>query len=236
MVATKKDLEHFIHLGRYPDLFALKMNDPEKFEEHMHGMLELGNRQLNAGFNSKYIFNMSLTQFCELMLRIFYDWKGIPEQHFDPEEAEALKMLQEDNHPLQVFQGKAKAYDAQGNEITKEQFTTAQTVEDFIKGIMYSLRFGSQKDLVKYLMLDDEEGLNNLRSQNINALLKVQPALNFQKKMGIPLASRIKNTGFFELGSFPRSKVCHACSGDNIYEAGKHIFCRDCKGAYEVIS
>lgn len=230
-----KQTEHVIDLKRFPNLYAYKSNDPDKFQEHLQRNLELADRQIGSGHYSKYIFNLSLVQFTELMFRIFYDWKGIPEQHYDPEEAEQLKMLQEDNHPLQVFQGKVKAYDAQGNQITKEQFTTAETVEDFIKGALYALRFGSQKDMVKYLMLEDEEGLKDLKGHNIQQLLKIQPALKFQERMKTPLAKRVKNTGFFELGAFPESKVCHACSGDDIYKIDERVFCRQCYGSYKVV-
>jgi hypothetical protein len=240
---TRRGRDHFIiiklDLSKYPYLQHLAQSDKEQFVKIMQTYHDMAENAAMTNFDPDLIkrtFDMSWNDFVRLLHDVFFDYKGIVRQHHDPQEAKAMRILGIENHPLSVFLGESPAYDAKGEPITLQEYTTAEDITDFFQSMLYGLRYVSSRDLAHYLMLGEFDLINNLKMQNVEKLLDIQPALQFQKEHDIPIGKRLKGTGFFYIRkhNLVHTDLCPACKSRTLYQYENHIYCESCKAVAEV--
>ncbi|MDA2681053.1 hypothetical protein PDQ70_16450 [Bacillus cereus group sp. Bc011] len=217
-----------------PKLAKLYKEDSEEFKRVLLSIGKVASKHLDKNGKSKELFGMEFIDVAELFSNVFFDYKQILAHYPDSDMSEALAFLEHQNNPVSIYLGNSKAFDTYGNEISRSQFSSANNITSFFQQYLYSLRFCSMKDLANALILKDNDLYDAARFSNVAELVRVQPALQYQRKKDLPVGKFKEGTGFFDCGPITStSEDCAACGNLLIIEQ-EQAFCRNCLSCYEI--
>ncbi|MEB9381371.1 hypothetical protein P4J09_25540 [Bacillus cereus] len=215
-----------------PKLAKLYKEDSEEFKRVLLSIGKVASKHLDKNGKSKELFGMEFVDVAELFSNVFFDYKQILAHYPDSDMSEALAFLEHQNNPVSIYLGNSKAFDTYGNEISRSQFSSANNITSFFQQYLYSLRFCSMKDLANALILKDNDLYDAARFSNVAELVRVQPALQYQRKKDLPVGKFKEGTGFFDCGPITStSEECAACGNSLIIEQ-EQAFCRNCLSCY----
>jgi hypothetical protein len=216
---------------KYKNVTSLAKTNPDRFVYLYEEYIKLMDQHLQTDGFSQNVFKMEQLELFQLFSNVFFDWERILKRYPDKTQAELMKVFKERNHPLSVFLGKGTAYDKDGNRIDPSQFTSADSVKEFFQDMLYALRFVNQAELADYLTLKELDMVQQLKLQNVQELLKIQPALAYQKdETNIPIGKRLIG-GYFDCGSTSKEK-CPACKQAKLKILEDYNVCNTCFAGY----
>lgn len=217
-----------------PKLATLYKTDKEEFKKVLLSVGKVASKHLDDNGKSQELFGMEFIDVAELFAGVFFDYKQILAHYPDSDMSEALAFLEHQNNPVSIYLGKSKAFDTYGNEISRSQFSSANNITSFFQQYLYALRFCSMKELANALILKDNDLYDAARFSNVSELVRVQPALQYQRKKDLPVGKFKEGTGFFDCGQKTgASEECEACGNSLIIEQ-EQAFCRNCLAFYEI--
>lgn len=216
----------------YPALWILFQRDKQQFGALVRSLLKLADHAVDNGQDIaiKNAFNLSLDQFVTEILDAFMDYKGITSHHVNEQEAKSMEILKHDNNPLSLFNG-APAYNAKGDVIPTKDFLGVYNIKEWMQGLLYASRYVPHEELVKYMYLDDFDMLDQLKLQNVQQLIKMQPSLTYQKDHNIIVGKRIPGTAYFDLGEHTEA-IDKLIIGLDIIENGEYTYVPEILGGF----
>lgn len=210
-----------IDLESYPKLHDLYKKDQKEFVNLVRHVLENAFlfdeiRKKDAFFKwfeqydekSKKAFGIPAMQLTKEILEAFFDYKGIVAHHPNKEEAELLEVLEHENNPLSIFTNRTVVRDSEGREITKVEFLGKEmTFKDFLQGLLYASRYLNHAEYIKATAIGRYDLVEAQKQKQFMELMKIQPALEYQKLNGLVVGSRKEGTAFFDCGK-AESNIC----------------------------
>lgn len=182
----------------------------------------------------KNTYGLGFNAFLHQVQEVFLDHTSITEHHPDPAEGEVLASLKEENNPLYFITNPPK--DENGKPILPEnmEWVEGYNLKDFIHGLFYWSRYTDLASLARALYLGDFDLLNNLKMQNVQELLQIQPALKYQEANNILIGKLIQGTGYFDCGTTKEiiNYCCPACHSVELSEGEKDTSCLNCKAGF----
>ena len=192
-----------------------EMKENQEFFDFFHGYDE----------KSKEAFRLNTMDLVKSFLNAFFDYEGITAHHPNKEEAELLKYLDHENNPLSIFTGYTVVRDSEGKQITRQEFLGKDmSFTDFLQGLLYAARYLNHTEYVKATALSRYDLVEAMKHDRIIELMKIQPALEYQKLNNIVIGSRKEGTAFFDCGN----------SDTNICPLTKQEMLEDEKGYYSL--
>jgi hypothetical protein len=91
-------------------------------------------------------------------------------------------------------------------------------------------------ELSSYLFTNDHSLFDEEKHENIDKLISIRPALNYQRAIGILPGKLINGTGFFDCGDAKNTHQCTACKAQkHLLPLGTDIaVCTECKGGFHI--
>lgn len=230
-----------LDLDKYSHLQKMVADRPQEFKDLLQKTMSLLNRAEGKGWvDSSYKnFHYTFSSVVEAVVEALYDFDGLARQHHNPTEKEVLKIVGYLNNPLAVLGGNATPREVNGEAITLNEFSGQSDLDlkKWFQQLFYSARYLSHKDLIKYLLLGDFDLVEMERAGHIRELIRIQPALRFQKDHDIPIGTRINRTSFFLVGEGSLSdNRCPACDGELKARIDqKYKYCETCRGGIKIL-
>jgi hypothetical protein len=228
-----------LNLDNYPHMKKIAEEDTTAFSFYLKSIMQLAETALVQGYDKTSVNEFQIP-YASLLLEVseaFFDYKGILKHHHKPREAKMLEVLQHENNPL-ISKNFYRIED--GEQVTKEEFFGGKLkVKDWLQSMLYAGRYLSHADLVRYLTLNEYALVERMQNDNIAELVRIQPALNYQKGHDLIVGKLLKGTSFFDCGYIKvlnanRDK-CRLCLSDNFFDYEEYRLCNDCKAATQII-
>lgn len=231
MTETNKRIP--LDFSNYSNLWELFQNDQAKFASLVRGLLTLLDKTVASKHHTtiEEVFKLEYPQLLGILTDAMTDYQGILAKHPNKGEAASMEILELENNPLAIFAG-SPAFNLEGEQIPPQEFFGTNDIKDWFQGLLYASRFIPVYELAKYIHLSQFDLIDNLKAQNVQRLLAIQPALTYQNENDIPLAKRIKNSGYFWLGEHSKNDSCPACQGKNIEKMDHYLICTACNGGW----
>lgn len=201
-----------IDLKNYPFLFDLFEKDKQSFSGYVQNLLKNAeNFNKYTSFYHKYshydvmadkVFGKTANELIQIFLDAFFDYKGIVLNHPKEHEQALLEYLEHENNPLSLFTGNALVRNSEGEAITLQEFTGKEMdFKEFLQGLLYASRYLNHKEYVQAITLNRFDLVEAEKMGHFEQLMKIQPALEYQKINKLVVGARKEGTAFFDCGS-----------------------------------
>lgn len=227
-----------IDMTKYPSLQAMG-KDAGPIVSGVFATLE---DMISSGHHetSEKFFGISIQDLTSELLGAMFDHRGILDSMPNQSNAEMISEAYEHTiNPLYAAFDNTDLRDRDFKEISfEEKFGMKKkefTVKNYIQSLLFYGYYGSLPDIMRYLFTNDHALYDNEKHQNIDKLIEIRPALEYQKAIGILPGKLIPGTGFFAAGELGAYAKCRACKHpDSLFSLGEDdiTVCLECKAGY----
>lgn len=223
-----------LNLDNYPNLKKMAVGDHVKFQHFLKSVMEFADKATkeNRPKQAEDSFNMDYMDLIAELSGAFFDYEGITSHHHNEKEARMLNVLKLENNPL-ASNNFYRIVD--GKPISKDEFFGGEkSIKEWLQSMLYAGRYLSHADLVRYLTLGEYDLVERMKTDRIQELLKIQPALAYQSKNDLIVGKYLEGTGFFFCGEYHKKEpICPSCSTNHkFYEYKNYMMCHHCLGAF----
>lgn len=226
---------------KFPRLVRLFDSDKQQYADLIRPLIQLAEVAVEKDYDqaSKQYFKKSFGEVAKELIEAFYDMEEIMDLHAGDKYSKELGSIYGlQLHPLHAaLVGKLR--DREGNLVTTElKFGLPQSefnIKHWIHTLLFYSHYSDLEKLSRALSLRNMDIEDELKKEQFERLLPIQPVLEMQERQGIQVGLLVAKTGLFDVGLTAEevNEICPACQRHGtIYETDYVKGCKYCSAGF----